>query len=497
MSPGRKIKADRIMLAAPHSGSGKTFLTCGLLRLLRRRGLRAGAYKCGPDYIDPMFHREVLGVPSKNLDLYFSGEKLTRQLFLAGAEQRDISVMEGVMGFYDGLGGTELTASSYDLARATGTPVALVADGRGMSRSAVPLVKGFLEYRGDSGIAGVLLNRVSASSYALLKKNLEELPGIRVLGYVPPDLSLSWESRHLGLLQPEEIKDFLRQADALADIMEKTVDIPALLELASSAEPLEDEGSAAEGFAEDFRLWSAARPSRSGAGVRVGIARDEAFSFYYEDNLELLRALGAELIPFSPVRDRALPEVGGVILGGGYPELYGGELAENFSMREELRQRIKGGLPVLAECGGFLYLQESLKDPEGRSHPMVGALPGRSEMSGRPVRFGYLELCAKEGAGGGFLLPGERIRGHEFHYYDSDRNGDACRAEKPVSGRSWDCMVLKDNVAAGFPHLFYPSNPKLIYRFLERCASYSCGIKPAGTREQRPIAGTDGGKENI
>lgn len=455
----RKIRIPRILIAAPKSGSGKTLVTVGLLALLKRRGLSITSFKCGPDYIDPMFHRAVLGIPSGNLDSYFTSESETRERLLIASEHSDMAVMEGVMGYYDGLGGTELQASSYDLSHITETPVILVMDGRGMSRSVVPLVQGMMQYRKDARIKGVILNRVSASAFPLMRRCLEEIPGLHVLGYVPPMPQLKWGSRHLGLISPEEISDFRRDVELLADQLEESLSLPALLAIGNGAAPLGKKSVPDAG-------------KRTGEKPRIAVARDEAFSFYYEENLALLRRCGAELLFFSPLRDSALPEADGLLLGGGYPELFAGALSENRSMRRAILSAVSGKMPVLAECGGFLYLQEELRDANGVPHPMVGALPGKVHLEERMQRFGYLELRRKEGGAEDYLQPGERIRGHEFHYCESTHNGEDCVAVKPVSGRSWTCMVCRQNLMAGFPHLYYPSNPKFAQRFVDRCSAY-------------------------
>ncbi len=449
----------RIMMAAPSSGSGKTLVTCGLLKALVERGMRAVSFKCGPDYIDPMFHRAALKVPAHNLDTFFTGEEATRRLFAKGAAQADISLLEGVMGFYDGAGGVNAAASSYELAKVTGAPVILVVNVKGMSLSALPLIKGFLEFRPDSGIKGVILNQASASLYPMLKEKIEQELQVEVFGYVPkcPDFVL--ESRHLGLVTPTEVEKLQEKLTNLANLLEGTLDIEKILACANAAPELPEPGFGTEGTA---------LADKSVETVRVGVAWDEAFCFCYKENLELLEELGAELIYFSPLHDKALPSgLQGMVLYGGYPELYAQALSENSEMRRQIRMRLKGGTPFLAECGGFLYLQEYMEDMQGREFPMAGVFPGRSYNTGKLGRFGYLTLSAREGTQ--LLEPGECIRGHEFHYYDCTENGGVYHGKKPFGSREWDCMQGGENYAAGFPHLYYHSNPRFVERFLQKC----------------------------
>ena len=480
------IRLPRIMIAAPASGSGKTLITCSLLRILQRKGIRAAAFKCGPDYIDPMFHRKVLHTPSRNLDLYLAGEEGVLRSLAAGCReagvlQKDgaergawsgtadgIAVIEGVMGYYDGTGPSGMTGSSYHLAKVTKTPVILAADARGMSRSAAALIRGFSEYGEERLIRGALLNKVSPSMADTIGGWTLEESGIPVLGSLRRDGRISLESRHLGLVQPSEIPAFLNRIDLAADMLEETLDLQALLDIANAAPPLPAGPDA------DFSglLRAAGIPAPGGADRFVlAVARDEAFSFSYEDNLDLLRGLGAEIVFFSPLQDPALPGADGLLLGGGYPELWGKELEDNGSMRESIRTAAGRGMPVLAECGGFQYLQKTLEDAQGRTFAMAGVLEGGSFMTDRLVRFGYAAFTPAQEAGAGYLQPGHSIRGHEFHYSDSTANGRVCRAAKP-NGRTWNCMALRGRIMAGYPHLYYPSDPVFAQQFAAACRAY-------------------------
>ena len=470
MTGAQKKKIRRIMIAAPKSGSGKTTITCGLLQIFQENGEDISSCKCGPDYIDPMFHRQVLGVPSRNLDTFFTGEDGTRKLFLKERREGELVVMEGVMGLYDGLGGIREEGSSYHLAKVTQTPIILVVDAKGMGRSVIPLIAGFLAYDKAHLIRGVIFNRMSAAYYEMLKPLAEEELGIAVLGYFPENKDLQITSRHLGLCLPGELEDLQGKIRVTAAKLRESVDISKLLQIAEEAELVEDSGSERK-LSDD----TAEKPDTTENGEaihpRIAVARDEAFCFYYEENLRLLEQDGAEPVYFSPLHDNALPEnIHGLLLGGGYPELYAGQLSENDVMRTAIRKTVTDGLPTVAECGGFLYLHTTLTDREGHSYPMAGVLPRKCFDTGHLVRFGYIEL---EENSGYFMPRGSRIRAHEFHYYDSEDNGEDCIATKPATGRNYPCIHVGENHWYGFPHLYYPSCPEFAQRFVENAKKFS------------------------
>ncbi len=447
------MDSPRLLFAAPASGSGKTTIVCGLLRALKNRGKGVRAFKCGPDFIDPLFHETVVGVPSGTLDLFFSDRDQLKRLFCRHAAGAEISLIEGVMGYYDGLGAATDRASSYAVSRALDAPVVLIVDGRGQSLSALATLEGFLRFREDSRIRGVIFNRMSESVYTALKPEVEAL-GLRPLGYVPKAPEVMVESRHLGLVTPGEIEDLGQKLDALAALLERTVDMEGLLALSAEAPALEAPP------APSFPLLPR---------TRIAVARDEAFCFLYRDNLDLLTDYGAEPVFFSPLHDDALPAgTQGLILPGGYPELYARALSENEPMRRSVREAVQRGLPCLAECGGFLYLHRELEDMDGRFWPMAGVLDARAYRTSRLGRFGYITLTAK--ADTAFLPAGETVRGHEFHYFESESCGDALHAQKPTGSRGWDCGHSRGPLLMGFPHLYYPSDPQLIERFLRACA---------------------------
>lgn len=462
---------NRILLAAPKSGSGKTMITCGIITLLKQRGLKVSAFKCGPDYIDPMFHRQVLGVPSGNLDPYFTEEDTLRYLLAKKAAASDITVIEGVMGYYDGLGGVLPEASAYDVSRITKTPTILVIDAKGSSLSLAAMVKGFKEYKENSNIRGVILNRVSGMIYDRLKEAIEESCGVQVLGYVPQIQDLEVPSRHLGLVAPEEVRLHQTFSETLAEAMGETLDLEGILAL--SAEAPEVKG----------KRPKISPAASEGEKIRIGVAFDEAFSFYYTENFELAEEMGAEIVRFSPLKDPAVPEeVSALVFGGGYPEIYAGELAANRSMRESVRKAIEGGMPCIAECGGFMFLGKSLTDAEGKKHAMAGVLPGEGFPTNRLGRFGYIEAAVqKDGLLG---KAGEKIRGHEFHYWDSTENGEDFLAEKPVGNRSWSCIFHSETLEAGFPHFYFYNNPEMLSSFLKKAKEYQVRMQKLRSGER-------------
>ena len=460
----------RILLAAPASGSGKTVITCALLRAFQKEGLKMASFKCGPDYIDPLFHEQVFEIETRNLDPFFSDEEELCRIVRKGAKGKDLSIIEGVMGYYDGLGGVSTEASAYDVARKTKSPVVLIINAKGASVSLAAQIRGFLEFRKDHQICGVILNRTTKGMFPLLKTFLEDELGIQIFGYFPVMEEAQFESRHLGLLLPDEVQDISARLDALADVCRETVDLKAMQEAANRAEELSvAEGAISEAVqtAEVDTSGAAAEQTR----IRIGVARDEAFCFYYHENLDLLENLGAEIVQFSPIHDASLPEnIQGLLIGGGYPELYAKQLSENASMRNAIRDAVACGMPTLAECGGFMYLMRQMEDMEGNSYEMCGALSGKAWRTTRLQRFGYVTLTAQDGSMAG--PAGEQIRAHEFHYFDTDLNGEVFRAKKPTGKREWDCMIGTETILAGFPHLYYPSNPQVAKRFLERAAAF-------------------------
>ena len=443
----------QFLLAAPRSGSGKTTMTCALLMALKRRGCAPCAFKSGPDYIDPMFHRAVLGVESRSLDLFFSAPETVRTLYARGAAGHGAAVCEGAMGFYDGLGGVSDRASAWHLADTLGLPVLLVVEPKGQSLTLAAELKGLNSFRTPSHIAGILLNNCTARMHALLAPMLEKETGLPVLGFLPKLPEAVIGSRHLGLYTAAEVENLQQKLALLADAAEEHIDWPRLLALCEKEPPA-----------------LPVQPETPPARVRIAVAQDEAFCFTYAETLEAFRDAGAEVVFFSPLRDTALPEnIGGLYLPGGYPELHAKELSENTSLLREIKQKIESGLPTAAECGGFLYLGQSLTDAEGQSWPMAGVLPGEAKDAGRLVRFGYAALSADSDSM--LFRAGESFPIHEFHHWDSTANGTALAAKKPVGGAAWRCGSVNEHFYAGFPHLYWAGTP-LPQRFAAAAENY-------------------------
>jgi cobyrinic acid a,c-diamide synthase len=450
----------RLCVTAGASGSGKTTFVCGLLGALIRRGLKPASFKCGPDYIDPMFHREVIGAPSSNLDLFFFAEEVLKHLLHENTHDRDIAVLEGAMGFYDGMSGGSTEGSAWHIADATETPTLLIENCAAVSLTAAARIKGMAAFREPSRIQGVILNNCGKALYDEIKNVIQGETGVAVLGHVPRLKDCVIESRHLGLVTAAEIKDLKQKLSALAEAVEENVAIDALIAMAHSAPPL------SEG-----RDIGDAPVAHSGTTLRIGVARDEAFCFYYPDNLRLLEKLGAELVEFSPLRDGRLPaDLRGLYLGGGYPELYGKTLSENTGMLADIRSALQSGMPCIAECGGFMYLHETLTDAEGRVYPMAAVIRGGCHKTEHLMRFGYASYTATTD---NLICPaGGVIRGHEFHYWESDNPGSSFAAEKPVSKNGWPCIEATETLCAGYPHFHFYSNPGAARRFLEKCARF-------------------------
>lgn len=449
------MDVPRIMVAGTGSGSGKTTLTCGLLSAFKQRGLRLSACKCGPDYIDPMFYRTLLGIPSHNLDLFFSGKNFIRHQLTHG--HYDLTVIEGVMGYYDGISIDSTKGSSFEIAAETKTPVLLVIPCRGMAYTAAALAGGMASFMKSSCIRGLILNNTNKSVYSRLKPVIENKTGIPVFGYMPLNKNYSLGSRRLGLAIPSETSNIKQKLKALGKAAADTIDLDGILELAKSAP--------------EITLSSYKKEKAVHQKVKIGIAEDKAFCFYYAENLELLQSLGCEFIPFSPLSDACLPHgINGLILGGGYPELYAKQLSENTSMLSSVKQALKNGLPCLAECGGFLYLHRTIESEDGGIYPMAGIINAEAYRTERLQRFGYITLDT-ENTGNAFYT-GKAIRGHEFHYWDSTDTGTSMIAEN-TSGKKWRCMHTTGTVCAGFPHLYYQSNPRFAARFVSLCRGNS------------------------
>ncbi|HWR04353.1 MAG TPA: cobyrinate a,c-diamide synthase [Humidesulfovibrio sp.] len=449
-----------LVLAGTHSGCGKTSVCLGLLRALARRGLRVQPFKAGPDFIDPGLHAAATATPSHNLDTWMQPEAALRVLFARRARKADVVVVEGAMGLFDGRGGADEAGSTAHLAKLLGLPALLVVDAASQARSVAALALGFSRFDPDLRLAGIILNRVGSDRHeAILREALAS--GLPVLGCLRRDASLTLPSRHLGLVTAADIGAGIGAdsaalehiLDALADWVEQGVDIPALLAALPEL---------------DLSTFPTMEPASALASpVRIGIARDRAFCFLYEENLRLLEAAGAELAFFSPLADAELPEgLGGLYLPGGYPELSAPALAANAPLRAQVRAFCASGRPVWAECGGYMYLLESLTDGGGVAHPMCGVLPGRAVLRTKRAALGYRE--ARTLLPGPFGPAGTAVRGHEFHYseHEGEPEQPAYALTASDGAETLDGQAV-GNILGGWLHVHLASNPQAAQAFVD------------------------------
>lgn len=448
----------RVLIGGTNSGCGKTTVTCAVLAALKRRGIAVSAFKCGPDYIDPMFHRKVIGVPSHNLDSFFCGRDTLLYLLDEYGGNSDISVIEGVMGFYDGAVG-----SAHSVSELTGTPAVIVIDCKGMSDSIGAVISGFLHYR-PNRIAGFIFNRLPEKLIPLAKRICDEL-GTAYFGCLPK-CDVTVESRHLGLVTAEEIDDIKGKIDRLGKLAEQFIDIDELL--GAECPPLPS-------------FVPPVIPSVPNPPV-IAVARDRAFCFIYSENIGLLEKMGCRIEYFSPLTDSAVPRADGLILSGGYPELYAAELSANTAMLVSVKSCISGGMPTVAECGGFMYLHDKLVEKNESAYNMVGVISGEVFPTARLQRFGYITLTAS--ADNPLCERGKCIKAHEFHYWESSDCGAGFNAEK-ADGRTWKCCHVSGSLYAGFPHINLLSDISLAERFVRKCISY--GVKNGQDKTDKQV----------
>ncbi|MCR4430204.1 MAG: cobyrinate a,c-diamide synthase [Tepidanaerobacteraceae bacterium] len=464
------MKIPRIILAGTNSGCGKTTLSAGIMAALVKRGITIQPFKVGPDYIDPMFHTFVTERYSRNLDSWLLDETSVMHLFQKNAYGCDMAFIEGVMGLYDGFGGRTIEGSTAHVSRILKSPVVIVMNADGMALSAAALLQGFKDFKGGTDIRGAILNRIdSFRLYAYLKDIIEGNTGISVIGYVPHSEEYELPERHLGLVPGAELPDLKERIGRLACAVEKTVDLNMLVSLAKRAPELEDSNEIHPAMGR-------------GKKVRIAVAYDKAFNFYYRDNLDLLEMMGAKLVYFSPMEDSRIPcGVHGVYLGGGYPEMFAKELSANISMRNDVREKILNGLPAYAECGGLMYLCRAVRDKSGNLFEMAGVIPAETEMTRSLQRFGYSQVrFVKDSVLGS---AGTFTRAHEFHYsalkIDKGYAVDyCCEIQKPAGGdmQKTYCDGIKiRNLLATYQHIHFWSNPGLAASFVEHCAKYRDG----------------------
>lgn len=451
----------RLIIAGTHSGAGKTSFTMALLHLLASRGLVVQPFKAGPDYIDPSFHGRAAGRPCFNLDTKLLSPSRTRELFHLHSRDAELSVIEGVMGLYDGAAEEKEKGRTSHLAKVLKSPVVLMIDTRSMAQSAGAVALGFMKFDRACPLAGFILNRIgSPRHYDMCRESIENATGLPVLGYLPKNPEFTMPERHLGLVPAWE-KDIMGPLLKIEKAMEETVDVDRLIGIAQSAREL-----------------PAFKPALVPTGRRVekrpviAYARDRAFQFYYGDNLTILENMGANLIPFSPLDDRALPEsTAGVYIGGGFPELFAEKLSANSPLFEVLKSAADAGMPVLAECGGLMYLSESI-ETDGKRYPMAGIVPGRVVMGERMRTLGYCDVTLRRDT----ILAGKgsKLTGHFFHW---SRLEDLPEEWEPLFDvrrrgvESREGLAYK-NVLASYLHLHFGTNPSWARRFVRHCASF-------------------------
>ena len=453
-------KISAFMIAGTHSGCGKTTVSLGIMSYLKSMGLKVQAFKVGPDFIDPGHHKRVTGRASHNLDGWMMTQRYNQEVFSRYSHDADVCVVEGVMGLYDGFSGKDESGSSAQIAKWLNLPVILVVDASSMARSAAAVVLGYRMLDPEVNLMGVIFNKVSGTRHAhFIEEAMSEIRGIDVLGFLPKNDQVNMPSRHLGLVTAEDMHMSDNQISLISEWIREGVDVDRLLKRTS-------------GYSIPRYFCTDEEPDK---GVSIGIAMDNAFSFYYEENLRLLKKEGAELIPFSPIRDSELPDnIHGIIFGGGYPELYAEELSENVGLMQDIRRFARKGMPMYAECGGFMYLMDCIKWK--KEHGMVGIFPFKCQLRKGLRALGYREIITKKPS----LLgdPGTRARGHEFHYSDiieAEHDGIDCiyqlvdRDGRIINAKEG---FMKGNVLGSYIHLHFGSNPWLAASFLNSCKRY-------------------------
>ncbi|ATW28123.1 cobyrinate a,c-diamide synthase [Candidatus Formimonas warabiya] len=451
----------RLVISAPASGSGKTTFSMGLMAAYCRQGLSVQPFKVGPDYIDPAFHTAITGRNSVNLDGWMLDERSIKQMFVRYAQGVDLSLVEGVMGLYDGYGDDPFQGSTAGIARILDAPIVLIMTAQGMAASAAAVLYGLKEF-GKANIAGVIINQPSSPNhYRTIKQAVENHTGIKVAGFLPKTSGVALKSRHLGLVQSSETENLAGIVDRLADLMQDHIDLDFLLTTAKQS-PLWDREELPSCQSEPEEM-------------NIAIAWDKAFSFYYYENLEILRRLGAHLKFFSPIHDISVPEdCSGVYFGGGYPEVFAEEVAANTLLKKDIREKAEAGLPMFGECGGYMYLNRSFTRTDGKTFEFVGIFDGATVLTERLQHFGYLEL---EGLVDTVMFQkGDRIRAHEFHKSLIQRTDvDYCvKAQKIKNGQmvEWQCGRAYKNVFGMYPHIYFPSNMNFAHNFISRCREY-------------------------
>lgn len=442
----------RIIISGTGSGCGKTTVVCAVLTALKKRGLDVSSFKCGPDYIDTMFHEKAIGTSSYNIDSFFCDDDTLRFLLDENGGKSDISVIEGVMGYYDG--NADGRGSAYSVSQITDTKSIIVIDCKGMGASIGAVMKGFLSFREKNNIIGFIFNRLPLSLTETVKNMCAEL-GTEFLGIMPKS-DISFESRHLGLVTADEITDIKSKLSQLGELAEQYIELDRIIRISESC-------SLEYKKPEISEIFSECKPV-------IAVAKDDAFCFIYKENINLLEKLGCEIKCFSPLNDEEIPsDADGIILYGGYPELYTERLWENRKFIASIGKYVKNGMPIIAECGGFMYLHTVMENSDGIGCGMADIVRGKAFKTDKLQRFGYITMTAERD--NLLAAKGEKITAHEFHYWDSTNCGDAFTARKN-NGKEWKCCIADDTMYAGFPHIYFYGNISAAERFVKKCAEY-------------------------
>jgi cobyrinic acid a,c-diamide synthase len=454
----RALNIPRVMIGATGSGVGKTTATIGLISALRSRGLKVAAFKCGPDYLDPTYHRRAAGVTSHNLDGWMMGRDAVLATFARATRDFDIAIIEGMMGVFDSATPTTDEGSSAEIAKWLSAPVLLVTDASGIARSIAAMAAGYAHFDRALNVAGIICNRVGSRAHLDMLRIAS--PEVRVVGGLPGNSELAFPERHLGLLSADEEAVPQRLFDAWGRLASEWVDLEAIISIARSAPELEIDGAG------DLRANG--HPS-----CRIGLAWDDAFHFYYEDNLRRLEEFGAEIVRFSPSHDERLPEVDGLYFGGGYPEVRADELSNNHRMIDAVRHFAESTRPIYAECGGLMYLAEGIRTLDGSTWPMAGLVPGVAVMSPRLQALGYVEVETRAAS---ILGPvGTRFRGHQFRYSILDESGAEALPHlytvRPKWGAEFEEGYTREDLVASYVHAHWASNPSIAEAFVRACAN--------------------------
>ncbi len=455
----------RLVIAGVQSGVGKTTLSLGLMRALCNRGLTVRPFKVGPDYIDPGLHYQACGFKSHNLDTWMGTEEVVKSIFVKNAAGADIAIIEGVMGLYDGVKNRRIEGSTAELAMLLDVPLILVVNVQGMAQSCVALIKGFMDYEPQLKLRAVVLNNSGEYHKTVLKNRLEKELGIKVLGCLPRQEEVKMPSRHLGLMPAEENHIIQTSIARMAELIESNIDLEAIMQLAQTAGALNSTEQSS------FQLDK--NSQETGQQIVLGVARDAAFTFYYQDSLDYLAELGAKIVYFSPLKDEALPNVDGLYLGGGFPEMFLPQLAANQSMLRSIREAHKQAMPIYAECGGLLYLSERIMDFDNRLWPGAGIVAASASMSKSLKGLGYVEAILVQDT-----ILGRKddvLRGHEFHYSTVSGLTAQHSAYLLNGGKGEDGRLdgfVQDNLLASYVHLHLRSNPAAAANFLATCAAF-------------------------